>query len=280
MDMEDKIKNAVKFSNILTFNGKNFIEITQQEVPNIAPGKFYISADGVVYNSLTHRFSEGCSGVRDYVVIELTDSEGKRFSIMKHVVLERVFNWFDRCKDLEVNHKNGIRNDNRLENLEMVTHSENMNHAFRTGLNKNRGETHTDATTTEEQARHIIEILMSGDRLKYAEIGELVGVSEMVVVQIATGYGWTWLCNEMGYTPIKRNKRFTDDEVHQMCKIFEEHIGDEFENIVQDVANRLGYNCDSNFAQKLSFIYYRRRSYFTRITALYKYLPEDFINQS
>ena len=34
----------------------------------------------------------------------------------------------------EINHINGIKNDNRLANLELVTHQENMQHAKRTGL--------------------------------------------------------------------------------------------------------------------------------------------------
>ena len=56
---------------------------------------------------------------------------------------------------LQCNHKNGIRNDNRLINLEWVTPSENSKHSFKIGLNSNRGELNPAATLTDQQ---VIEI--------------------------------------------------------------------------------------------------------------------------
>jgi len=67
----------------------------------------------------------------------------------------------------EVNHKNGIRGDSRLENLEYVTHSENQLHAYRTLLVESRpGSKHHNAKVSEDDVFAIRALRKRGWKLK------------------------------------------------------------------------------------------------------------------
>ena len=90
---------------------------------------------------------------------------------------------------MAVNHKNGIKSDNRLANLEYVTPSENIAHAVRTGLWRAAfGESHGNAKLTEADVRLILTELATGT--SQADLFRRFGVSRDAISRIALGKTW------------------------------------------------------------------------------------------
>ncbi|MCM1217913.1 MAG: HNH endonuclease [Lachnospiraceae bacterium] len=60
--------------------------------------------------------------------------DGTRKCFKVHRLVMNTFCPIENSEELQVNHINGHKDDNRLENLEWCTRSENLIHAFKTGL--------------------------------------------------------------------------------------------------------------------------------------------------
>lgn len=94
---------------------------------------------------------------------------------------------------MEVNHKNGNKSDNSVENLEWVTRSQNSRHAFDTGLN-HVGSKHGISKLDEAQVAQIKTILLTkvkrNVRPYYKEIAIMFGVDRKTIESIARGHTW------------------------------------------------------------------------------------------
>jgi len=102
-----------------------------------------------------------------YVSVTLN---GKQISVVAHRIVWHVLKG-PIPGNREVNHKNGIRHDNRPENLELVTPSENIRHSYRVLGRKAPG----SPKFTQEKRAEVIRL--RGDGKSYRQIEKLSGVS-------------------------------------------------------------------------------------------------------
>lgn len=131
---------------------------------------------------------------RGYVRVRLCNRDGRngrRFLV--HRLVWQAFRG-RLPKELTINHRNGIATDNRLDNLEPATMSEQMIHAYATGLQvRAKGEARGRvAKLTDETVREIRRLYVPG-RVTYAMLAARFGVSAACILTVVRRLRWTHL---------------------------------------------------------------------------------------
>lgn len=123
---------------------------------------------------------------RKYLVVKLHKN-----NIPKSVLIHRlVAKHFMPCEDKkEINHIDGNTENNCVENLEWVTHKENIQHAVNNNLIKyNRGESHHNCKVKQKDIELIKKLYTEG--YKRREIIKITGVSLHIVKDVLQRRSW------------------------------------------------------------------------------------------
>lgn len=92
-----------------------------------------------------------------------------------------------------VNHKDGLKDNNVLSNLEWATESENQRHAFETGLKKGiKGENNVNSKLTDEKILKIVELYKT-DTYSMQELANMFDSSLSVISNVINGKAWAHL---------------------------------------------------------------------------------------
>ncbi|ARB11649.1 HNH endonuclease [Pectobacterium phage vB_PatM_CB7] len=117
------------------------------------PCGYFITETGNFYSSLGKLLKPSVSKSTGYIMYSKGSAHRLIWETFKGPIPE----------GMVINHKNGIKTDIRLDNLEVTTPSENTLHAYQNGLAKGKsGEENSQAKLTNQDFDEICEKLMSG----------------------------------------------------------------------------------------------------------------------
>lgn len=124
---------------------------------------------------------------KGYLLLKLSkNNTSKTFRVHRLVAAAFIKN---PHKKSDINHINGIKDDNRVENLEWNTRSENIQHAFSIGLSKaKKGEKHNMSKLTTQQV-----LAIRKDNRIQREIAKDYNVSRVQISHIKRKKIWNHL---------------------------------------------------------------------------------------
>lgn len=146
---------------------------------------YLINTDGIIMND-KYRVISAYTDRYGYKACTLFNNKIKKNRTIHSLVLEAFLR--ERKNGEQVNHINGNKEDNSLENLEYCTASENLKHAYKNGLKSARGSKNSQSKLSEKD---VLEIKLLLGKISQKEIAIKFNIDQSTVSNIKTGKLWS-----------------------------------------------------------------------------------------
>lgn len=214
--------------------------------------KYIIDRTGNVYNSISKRRLKPVLSSGGYyrITLQLGNGEYAHPAIHRLVALAFIPNPENKP---DVNHKDGNKSHNYVENLEWVTKSENIRHAFKTGLMNHQGSKNARAKL-DEKIVHLIwdDIHDDKNSKKMIEIANKYKIPKSTLTSIYHGRSWKTIYDERHKpSDVHLDKKYTDDQIRLAKQLMREKTKPIKEiSAITGITNSYLYNIRQNKYRK------------------------------
>lgn len=173
---------------------------------------------GKIYSIRSGKFLKPVEQRTGYYHVTLSQ-DGKKDNFLVHRIIAMCFIDNDNPLRNQVNHKNGVKSDNSVLNLEWVTSKENIHHAFDTGLS--RGTRNPDRSLPDEVAHKVCQLIEDSWRNK--DIAETLGISQQIVANIRFGSDYQEISCQYNFKDtLPSRRKISTDKLEKVCELLEQ----------------------------------------------------------
>jgi len=270
--------------NIPLYPGEVFAKLPEKIYPGVGY-KYAISNYGRLYNFNSNIFTSTRPDKDGYRQASLFYNN-QRYNIKIHQLVLQAFQPIPKSTNIIPNHLDGHKDNNKIDNLEWATYSENTKHAIENGLLKITGEDNYNTTISAEQAKQICDLL---DTEKYTsiQISKIIKCSENAVRNIKNGISWKDISKNYNFRKYEYSRTpsgnpdviykgsslrtLSSDKVHEICQYIESG-----KYTAEEISIKLNVDKDIICNIKRGSIYKEISSqYDMSVNKIRKFSPED-----
>lgn len=184
-----------------------------KNLKSLGYSSYAVTNCGKVYSLKSNKFLSLQN--RGYQQVSLINDKGVSVNTYVHRLVASMF-----CEgykeSLHVNHIDGDKSNNNAKNLEWVTRSENMLHAYSEGLIKDKN------LVPIELVHSACKMLEGGARPM--QTANALGVPVDCVKDMIRGKAYKQVCSEYDFSKIPRDQKLTESLVLKICEMLESKL--------------------------------------------------------